>query len=73
MVCRSKLVIGRGSGLLEYNHEDQAALRGFVDDLHMDCPTEILEWGIENEILNIWSTVDIPGPVGPNGKLTILG
>jgi len=59
--------------LLEYDHEDHAALRELAEDLRMDCPTEILEWGIENEILNIWSTINIPGPVSSNGKLTILG
>jgi len=68
------LIVGSGTKLFEYDHEDHAALREFADDLRMECPTEILDWGTENEILNIWSTVDMPGPVSPkNGKLMILG
>ena len=67
------LIFGRGSGLFEYDHENHAALREFVDDLRVECPTEILEWGTENEVLNIWSAADMPGPVSSNWKLTMLG
>ena len=30
-------------------------LREFGDGLRIVCPTEILEWGTENETLNTWS------------------
>ena len=66
------LVVGRGSGS-ECDHlEDYTALEDFVDDLRIGCPTEILEWGTENEILNIWSTIEIPCPVSPL-ELMVLG
>jgi len=62
----STLVVGRRSGGFEYDDlEDHSLLGEFVDELHIECPTEILEWGTENEILNIWSTVGIPCPVSP--------
>ena len=66
------LILGRGTGRFEYSHENHDALRVFVDDLRIGCPTEILEWGTENEVLNVWSTGDTPGPVSPNRKLMIL-
>ena len=62
--------------LEEYEHDrldDYTALEGFVEDLRVECPTEILEWGTGNEILNVWSTVGIPGPVSPNVMLVLLG
>jgi len=66
-------VVGRGSEGFEYDHpEDHLLLGEFVDELHVGCPTEILEWGTENEIFNIWSTVGIPSPVSPNRKLMVL-
>jgi len=58
----------------DYDHlEDYPALEEFVDDLRVGCPTEILEWGTGNEILSVWSTVGVPGPVSPNEKLMLLG
>ena len=66
------LVVGRGSGGFEYDHvEDYAALGELVDELRTGCPAEVLEWGSENEVLNVWSTIGIPCPVSPNGKLMI--
>lgn len=65
-------MLGRGSGWCERYREDRDALREFVDDLRIECPTKILKWGAENEILNIWSTVDTPGPVRQNWKPRIL-
>ena len=68
------VVIGRGPEELEYEHlEDYSALEELVDDLRIGCPTEIVEWGEENEILNIWSTSDAPGPVSPNANLMVPG
>ena len=68
------LVVGRGFEGFEYDHlEDHPLLGEFVDELHIECPTEVLEWGTENEILNIWSTVGIPAPVSPNLKLMVPG
>jgi len=58
----------------EYDHlEDYTELEEFVEDLRVGCPTEILEWGTENEILNVLSTVGIPGPVSLNVKLAVSG
>jgi len=58
----------------EYDHlEDYTELEEVVDDLRVGCPTEILEWGTENEILNVWSTVGIPGPVSPSVRLVVPG
>ena len=60
------LVIGQGDGYFQCGQlEDHAALAEFVDELRIECPTEILEWGGGNEILNLWSTVGIPGLVSP--------
>jgi len=68
------LAVGRGSEGLEYGHpEDLLLLREFVDELHVGCPTEILEWGTENEIHKLWSTVGIPSPVRSNRNLVVLG
>jgi len=69
------LVVGQGPRRFEYDHlEDYTALGELVDNLHIHCPTEVLEWGSENENLNIWSSVKIPGPVSPsNGTLMVPG
>jgi len=68
------LVIGRGSGEFEYHRAwDYTALEELVDELRTGCPTEITEWGSENEILNIWSTIEIPCPVSPKRKSTVTG
>ena len=68
------LVVGRGSGQLGHDHlDDYTELGELADNLHTRCPTEILEWGIGNEVLNVWSTADTPGPVSPNEKLAVLG
>ena len=48
------LVVGRGSRRFEYEHlEDYTVLEELVGDLRIECSTEVLEWGTENEILNI--------------------
>ena len=58
------LVVGRGPRRFEYEHlEDYTVLGELVGDLRIWCSTEVLEWGTENEILNIWSTAEFPGPV----------
>ena len=68
------LVVGRGSGRFECDHlDDYTELGELVEDLRTGCPTEILQWGIGNEVLKIWSTAETPGPVSPNGKLMVLG
>ena len=69
------LVVGRGSGEFDYNHvEDYAALEEYVDELRTGCPTEIVEWGSENEIFNLWSAAQIPCPVCPfYENLMVLG
>ena len=68
------VVIGRGFEVFEYDHrEDYSALEGLVDDLRIGCPTEIVEWGTENEILNIWSVSEALGPVSPNVNPMALG
>ena len=68
------VVIGRGFKVFEYDHrEDYSALEGLVDDLRIGCPTEIVEWGTENEILNIWSASEALGPVSPNVNPMALG
>ena len=60
------LIVGRGASGFEYDHlEDYAALREFVDDLHVGYPTKILEWGAGNEVLQVWSTNGVFGPVSP--------
>ena len=67
------VAIGRGLGWFEYDHqEDYPALEKLVDDLWIGCPTEIVEWGTENEILNVWSASEAPGPVSPNVNLMVL-
>ena len=45
----------------------------FVGDLCIGCPTEIVEWGAESEILDAWSTIKDLGPVSSNGDLIMLG
>ena len=58
------LVIGQGPRGSEHDHQkDYAVLEGLVGKLWVGCPTEILEWGTGNEIRNIWSAVEVPGPV----------
>jgi len=53
-----------------YDHpEEYTVLEEFVQDLRVGCPTEILEWGTESEVLNVWSAGGIPGPVSPNVEL----
>ena len=74
MVPLKTIVIGRGLEEFEYEHlEDYSALEELVEDLRIGCPTEIVEWGTENEILNILSTSKTPGPVRPNWNLMVLG
>ena len=64
------LVIGRGPGEFKDDHpEDPSALGEFVDDLRIGCPAKTLEWGAWNDILNIWSTVEVPSRVSPDGGL----
>ena len=61
-------------GEFEYDLlEDYTELEEFVEDLHAECPAEILEWGTGHEILNVWSTGGIPGPVSPNVESGVLG
>ena len=68
------VVIGRRLGGSEHGHqEDYAVLGEFVGDLCIGCPTEIVEWGAESEILDAWSTIKDLGPVSPNGDLIMLG
>lgn len=58
----------------EYDRlEDYTVLEEFVEDLCVGCPTEILEWGTGNDILDVWSTAGIPGPVSPNVRLVLPG
>ena len=74
LVPLKTIVIGRGLEEFEYKHlEDYSALEELVEDLRIGCPTEIVEWGTENEILNILSTSKTPGPVRPNWNLMVLG
>ena len=51
--------------------EDWAGVVEFVGDLRVGCPTEIVQWGDGNEIMNFWSTVGVPGPVSQNQNLMI--
>jgi len=68
------LVVGRGARGFEYDHlEEYVALRKLVGVLRVGCPTRVLEWGAGNEILKVWSTAGVPGPVSPNEKLLLLG
>ena len=61
------IVLGQGSKGFEYNHpKDYTVLRGLVDDLRVGCPTEILEWGAENDVLITWSQTRVP--VSPSGE-----
>ena len=53
--------------------EDYTELEEFVEDLRAEYPAEVLDWGTGNEILNVWSTGGIPGPVSPNVELAVLG
>ena len=50
------LAVGRGPRRYE-DLEDYTALGKLVGHLHIDCPIEVLEWGTENEILNIWHEI----------------
>ena len=64
------VVIGQEPRGFEYEHlEDYSALGEFVDDLRIGCPTEIVEWGADNEIHKIWSAIEIPASVSPNRTL----
>ena len=45
--------------------EDCAGVGEFVDDLCVGCPTEAVEWGAGNEIMNVYSSVGAPA-VSPN-------
>ena len=64
------LVIGRGPGTSNSDRlEEPTALKGLVDDLRIGSPTEILEWGAENKVLDTWSAPDIPILVNLNGTL----
>jgi len=68
------IIVGRGPSGFEYDClEDYTELGQLVDDLRIGCPTEMLEWGIENEILNILSASNAPGPVSPDGNLIVPG
>ena len=75
-VSLKTLVIGRGPKGSWYDYlgdYPESALEEFVDNLHNEYPTEIVEWGADNEIANVWSAVEIPGLVSPNGNFMILG
>ena len=64
------VVIGREPSGFEYEHlEGYFSLGDFVGDLRIGCPAEIAEWGPDNEIQDIWSTIEIPVSVSLNGKL----
>jgi len=68
------LVVGRVPGGFEHDRlEDYTELGQLVDDLRIGCPTEILEWETGNEILNIWSAINVSGPVSPNANIMVLG
>jgi len=68
------IIVERGPSGFEYDRlEDYTVLGQLVDDLRIGCPTEMLEWGIENEILNIWFASNAPGPVSPDGNLIVPG
>ena len=68
------VVVGRGPMRSEYNYlEDYAELGELVGDLRVGCPTEILKWGTGNEISDVWSGSEVPGPVSPNLSLMALG
>ena len=68
------LVVGRESdnGSENDDLEDYAMLGEFVDDLRIGCQVEISEWGTENEVLNLWSNIDIPSPVSSTRNLIVL-
>ena len=67
------LVLGQGPRSFEHSHlEDYTVLRGLVDDLRVGCPTEILEWGTGNEILNICSPIKVPVSPSRNFIVTNL-
>ena len=68
------LVVGweSGNGPANDGLEDYASLGEFVENLHIGCPVEISEWGIENEVLNLWSNIDVPSPVSSNRNLVGL-
>ena len=61
------LVLGRECRGFWYTPlKDYTVLRGLVGDLRAGCPTEILEWGTGNDILQIWSPTKVP--VSPGWK-----
>ena len=43
-----------------------------MDDLLIECPTEITEWGAENEIANVRSMIGTPGSISTNGNPMIV-
>lgn len=60
-VSLKTFVIGRWPKGFVYNSlTNSAALRGLVGDLRVGCPTEILEWGTGNDILDLWSHSGVP-------------
>ena len=61
------LVIGRDPGAAYGRQEDYTALGELVDDLQVGCPTEIWNWEAGNQIYNIWSAGNVPGPVSRKG------
>ena len=64
------LVIGQAPEGFEYVHlEDYTVLEGLVDDLWVECPTQLLQWGTRNKIADIWSTALASGEVSSRGTL----
>ena len=58
------LVLGRNPGGFNYDClEDDATLEGLVDNLQVRCPVEIVEWGVGNEIVDVWSAAGAPSVV----------
>jgi len=65
------LAVGRGAGGFEYDYSDDCAELGeFVDNLRIGYPTEILEWGTGNEILNL---IEVLGSVCSTGNDVVGG
>lgn len=51
---------------------DYSTLGELMDDLRIGCPTEIMEWGTENEIANVWSMIGAPGSISANGNPMVV-